>query len=131
MAKDFYEILGVKKTASEEEIKKAYRKLARKWHPDVNPGKKEAEQKFKEISQAYDCLGNKEKRRLYDEFGERAFSPGLTPEGETIQRMGVFSSRLGKRGSLWPIPQVEDIFGDLFGLGRPFRAGAATLQEGH
>jgi molecular chaperone DnaJ len=60
MAKDFYEILGVNKTASEEEIKKAYRKLARKWHPEVNPGKKEPEQKFKEIYQAYDCLGNAE-----------------------------------------------------------------------
>ena len=67
MAKDFYEILGVKKTASEEEIKKAYRKLARKWHPDVNPGKKEAEQKFKEISQAYDCLGNAERKKLYEQ----------------------------------------------------------------
>ena len=80
MAKDFYEILGVKKTASEEEIKKAYRKLARKWHPDVNPGKKEAEQKFKEVTRAYDCLGNAERRKLYDEFGEEGLRTGFDSE---------------------------------------------------
>lgn len=69
MSEDFYKILGVKRKAAQDEIKKAYRKLARKWHPDVNPGNKQAEQKFKEISRAYDCLGNEEKRKLYDEFG--------------------------------------------------------------
>ena len=62
MSTDFYKILGVSKDASEEKIKKAYRKLARKWHPDINPGNNEAENKFKEISQAYDCLGSKEKK---------------------------------------------------------------------
>ena len=80
MAKDFYDTLGVKKTASKDEIKKAYRKLARKWHPDINPGNKDAEQKFKDISRAYDCLGNEDKRKLYDEFGEEGLQSGFDAE---------------------------------------------------
>src|SRR5512145_1835794 len=80
MAKDFYEILGVKKDTSQEDIKKAYRKLARKWHPDINPGNKDAEQKFKDISAAYDCLGNAEKRKLYDEFGTDSLNSGFDAE---------------------------------------------------
>lgn len=69
MAKDFYDILGVKKSASEAQIKSAYRKLARKYHPDVNPGDKIAEQRFKEISEAYNVLSDREKRNTYDQFG--------------------------------------------------------------
>ncbi len=69
--KDYYEILGVGKEATEKEIKQAYRKLARKHHPDVNPGNKEAEEKFKVISEAYEVLGNKEKRAKYDQFGQQ------------------------------------------------------------
>ena len=80
MARDFYKILGVSKDASQEEIKKAYRKLARKWHPDINPGNEEAEQKFKDISSAYQCLGDKEKRKLYDEFGEDGLQAGFDAE---------------------------------------------------
>jgi len=68
--KDYYEILGVDKTASQEEIKKAYRKLAKKYHPDVNKGNKEAAEKFKEINEAYEVLGDEEKRRKYDQFGQ-------------------------------------------------------------
>ncbi|HET6454406.1 MAG TPA: DnaJ domain-containing protein, partial [Armatimonadota bacterium] len=68
--KDYYAVLGVTKGASEKEIKQAYRKLARKYHPDVNPGSKEAEEKFKEISEAYEVLNDKEKRAKYDRFGE-------------------------------------------------------------
>ena len=67
--KDYYKILGVSKTASQDEIKKAYRKLARKYHPDKNPGDKTAEEKFKEISEAYEVLGNPENRKKYDEVG--------------------------------------------------------------
>lgn len=67
--KDYYEVLGVKRNATETEIKKAYKKLARKYHPDVNPNNKEAEEKFKEISEAYHVLSNKELRKKYDQFG--------------------------------------------------------------
>ena len=77
MAKDFYEVLGVSKTASEDEIKKAYRKLAKKYHPDVNPDNKEAEAKFKEINDAYEVLGDAQKRSNYDQFGTADPSAGF------------------------------------------------------
>src|ERR1700749_3321723 len=67
--KDYYEILGVKKSASAEEIRKAFRKLARKYHPDVNPGDKKAEEKFKELSKANDVLSDDKKRKIYDQVG--------------------------------------------------------------
>ncbi|MDR2401909.1 MAG: molecular chaperone DnaJ [Cytophagales bacterium] len=93
MNKDFYEILGVSKTASQDEIKSAYRKLAVKYHPDKNPGDKSAEEKFKEISEAYDTLGNSEKRNRYDQFGTAGNSSGF----------GGFNA--------------EDIFNSVFGGG--------------
>lgn len=68
--KDYYSILGVKRDASEREIKQAYRRLARKHHPDINPGNKSAETKFKEINEAYEVLSDVEKRRKYDQFGD-------------------------------------------------------------
>lgn len=79
MARDYYEILGVKRDASAKEIKQAYRKLARKYHPDVNPGDKTAEARFKEIQEAYDVLGDQEKRKQYDQFG---------PQWQQFERMG-------------------------------------------
>ncbi len=77
--KDYYSILGVNKTASVEEIKQAFRKLARKYHPDVNPGNKEAEARFKEVSEAYEVLSDKEKRQKYDQFGQYWKQAGQTP----------------------------------------------------
>jgi len=120
MATDFYKILGLSKDASEEQIKKAYRKLARKWHPDINPGNKEAEAKFKEISRAYDCLGNKEKRKLYDEFGEDGLQSGFDSE-KARQYSQWRGPRQGEQRTsgegFGRYQSYEDIFGDIFGSG--------------
>src|SRR3954471_5133876 len=75
--KDYYAMLGVKKTATPEEIRKAFRKLARKYHPDVNPGDKKAEERFKEISEANDVLSDEKKRKVYDQFG--FYSDNIAP----------------------------------------------------
>ena len=72
--KDYYEALGLSRGAALDEIKKAYRKLARKYHPDMNPGDPSAEEKFKEISEAYEVLTDPEKKKMYDQFGDAAFS---------------------------------------------------------
>ncbi|MDB9822591.1 molecular chaperone DnaJ [Deltaproteobacteria bacterium] len=136
MTKDYYEILGVKKDASKEEIKKVYRKLARKWHPDINPGNKEAEEKFKDISSAYDCLGNEEKRKLYDEFGEEGLRAGFDSEkARQYKQWGAYQQD-SSGGGAWGgqdfgrYQSYEDIFGDLFGSGRRggggFRTSAAS-----
>jgi molecular chaperone DnaJ len=120
MSDDFYSLLGVSKTASKDEIKKAYRKLARKWHPDINPGNKDAEQKFKDISRAYDCLGNDEKRKLYDEFGEEGLQSGFDAEKarEYKQWSGFQQSAQGQRAQgFGQYQSYEDVFGDLFDFG--------------
>ena len=75
--RDFYEVMGVPKNATEDEIKKAYRKLAKKYHPDLNPGDKEAEAKFKEVNEAYEVLSDKDKRARYDQFGHAGVDPNF------------------------------------------------------
>ncbi len=74
--KDYYEILGVKRDASQDDLKKAFRQLARKYHPDLNKGSKEAEEKFKEINEAYQVLSDPQKKAEYDQVGHAAFRPG-------------------------------------------------------
>src|SRR5688572_2866656 len=122
--KDYYEILGVKKTATESEIKKAYRDLAKKFHPDKNKGNKEAENRFKEISEAYAVLSDKDKRAQYDRLGAEAFGPGGTNPFagfDFSQFMG--GGGAGGRGrrtrtrSSGGTMDFTDIFGDLFGGG--------------
>src|ERR671923_374354 len=83
MTKDYYDVLGVSRGASQKEIQSAFRKLARKLHPDVNPGDKQAEERFKEVSQAHDVLSDPEKRKLYDRFGSdwhSAAAAGFDPD---------------------------------------------------
>src|SRR5437763_7045424 len=92
--RNFYDILGVSRNASTEEIRKAYRKLARKYHPDINPGNKEAENKFKDISVANDVLSDPAKRKLYDEFGEAGLASGFDAEkARTYKQWQEQSSR--------------------------------------
>ncbi|HLV60992.1 MAG TPA: J domain-containing protein [Fredinandcohnia sp.] len=115
---DLYARLGVSRTASAEEIKKAYRRLARKYHPDVNPGDKEAEEKFKEISFAFDILSDPKKRALYDEMGMDAAKIGWDPEKAEAWRQwrrGREASPGGGVGFEGFHVDFGDIFGDIFG----------------
>lgn len=112
--RDYYEVLGVSKDADEATLKKAYRKVAKKYHPDMNPGDKEAEQKFKEASEAYAILSDPEKRRQYDQFGHAAFEGGAGGAG-------------GFGGFDFSGADFSDIFGDIFGdlFGGSRRGGRA------
>jgi molecular chaperone DnaJ len=102
--KDYYEVLGVKRDASQEDIKRSYRKLARKYHPDLNPGDKTAEQKFKELNEAYEVLSDPKKKAEYDQFGRSSFQGGPGFEGFRTYDFGdIFDFGVG------------DIFSDVFG----------------
>ena len=119
--RDYYEVLGVSKEADSSAIKKAYRKLAKKYHPDTNAGNAEAEKRFKEISEAYAVLGDEEKKKLYDEFGHIAFEPGFNADAARAQKQygyenfGSDNSQNGYREYHFNGSGGDDIFGDLFG----------------
>ena len=117
--KDYYKVLGVKRDASESEIKQAYRKLARKHHPDVNPGDKTAESRFKEINEAYEVLSDKDKRQKYDTFGDQwqhadQFAKSGGSGGQNVH----WDFGGGSQGYSFETGDLEDLFGGLFGGGR-------------
>ena len=127
-AKNYYETLGLKQNVSPEEIKKAYRKLARKYHPDVNPGDNEAEERFKDISEAYHVLIDPESRKRYDQMGHQAFGEGFDFSSfwERVAQERGFSfgfdpfGRSGRGG----FGGLEDLFGGAFGGGVSSQAHA-------
>ena len=148
MAEDFYGVLGVAKNADADAIKKAYRKLAQKLHPDKNPGNKAAEAKFKSVNQAYEVLSHDDKRKLYDEFGEEGLREGFDADrvrqykqwqsqpgaggggrgrnvyssgGETVSLEDLFGGQ-GGGGS------ISDLFGDAFGGGRGGRRARGPVK---
>jgi molecular chaperone DnaJ len=117
--RDLYEELGVKRSASSDEIKKSYRKLARKFHPDVNPGNRDAEERFKRVSFAHDVLTDDTKRKAYDEFGDASLQGGFDAERareykRAQESMGGFGGGF-EGGGGGRYSNFEDIFGDLFG----------------
>ena len=133
--RDYYEVLGVSRNADEAQIKKAYRKLAKKYHPDTNAGDADAEQKFKEVTEAYTVLSDKEKRKLYDQFGHAAFD----------QTAGAGAGAGGADGGFWRTyggpgggyqeyhfegGNMDDIFGDIFGDIFNHGTGGASSRSG-
>ncbi|GAO02628.1 DnaJ C-terminal domain-containing protein [Anaeromyxobacter sp. PSR-1] len=143
--RDLYEIIGVPRTATQDEIKRAYRKLARKYHPDVNPGNKAAEERFKEVTAAFEVLSDEKRRRLYDEFGPDSLRSGFdekkaeqyrqwkrhgAPNGGMPFDFGDFSTvNVGDYGAF----DFGSIFGDLFGgaRGGRVRRGPIPAQGAH
>jgi molecular chaperone DnaJ len=134
--RDYYEVLGVTKSASTDEIKKAYRKVAMQFHPDRNPGDKAAEEKFKEAASAYEVLSDTDKKAKYDRFGHSAFSPGAGGGGGFSGGGMDMNDIFSQFGDVFG----EDMFGGFFGGGgsrsrssrsRGQRGSKATRGKGH
>ena len=133
--RDYYSILGLQRSASRDDIRKAYRKLARKYHPDINPGNKEAEEKFKDVAVAYEVLSDPKKRKLYDEFGEAGLASGFDAEkARSYQQWREQSSRAAgsgaSRGFSFNMDDLGDLFGGLGGFGGSVRARSAGPVPG-
>ena len=120
MKQDYYQILGISKSASADEIKKAYRKVAMKYHPDRNPGDKKAEDKFKEVTEAYEVLKNEQKKAAYDQYGHSAFEQGASGGSGAGQGFNDFSDIFSNFG---------DIFGDFGGGGRKKNSAASRGSD--
>lgn len=133
MAEDLYSTLGVNKSASADEIKKAYRKAAKQHHPDVNPGDKKAEDQFKKISSAFEVLSDPKKRKLYDEFGEDAQKLGFDEKKAEAYR-AYRSGGMGGMGGGIPYGaqgvDLGDLFGEIFGAAARGRGGARGARVG-
>ncbi|NPA24346.1 MAG: J domain-containing protein [Deltaproteobacteria bacterium] len=145
--KDYYKILGVDKKASADEIKKAFRRKARQYHPDVKPDDQEAEKKFKEINEAYEILSDEKKRKDYDTFGDAAFQAGGGPgpggfhpggQAEGFDFSDLFGGAAGgsggrtftfRSGGGGGPEDISDIFGNLFGGGAGFHQGQTTATS--
>src|SRR5919112_4776496 len=108
--RDYYEVLGVNKSAAADEIKKAYRKVAMQYHPDRNPGDKQAEEKFKEAAEAYEVLSDGDKKAKYDRYGHAAFAPGTGGGGGFSGNMNM-EDIFSQFGDIFG----EDVFGSFFG----------------
>ena len=129
--RDLYDVLGISRSATPEELKKTYRRLAKKYHPDVNPGNKQAEEKFKEVTAAFDVLSDPKRRKLYDEFGPDALRTGFDEKKADAYRQ--WRRQGASRGGPSPF-DFGSLFGDLFGAGRGQRgdipsAGASVEAE--
>ena len=125
--RDYYDVLGVSRTASDEEIRKAFRRLARKYHPDSNPGDKQAEAKFKELNEAYSVLSDPKKKQIYDQVGMAGFDESAAGQG-----FGGFSGNGGNGYQEFHFnandPRMKEMFGDIFGFGSGsgFRSGSSA-----
>lgn len=137
--RDYYEVLGVPRTSTPDEMKKAFRKLAMRYHPDKNPGDKKSEEKFKELNEAYETLSDPQKRQVYDQFGHAGANAGFRPGGSPFDGFGAaYGARPGGGAGGVGADQFQDIFGDIFGDifsgarpqsgPRPSRARGADLR---